>query len=87
MDVVHASNFESSCFILYFSLAGNEYYWNLTGCRVGFQPGTYFKPVHAGHHYVQQNQVGHRFAAGQLQSLSSVCRNSNAVEILEDGIA
>ena len=55
VDVVHGADIEAMGFVFNFCLPGEKDYGNVSCFRVGFEPGTNFVSIHAGHHHVEQD--------------------------------
>jgi hypothetical protein len=56
--VVHAAGLEGGHHVLGLGQAGHEDDRDVRGGRVGLQPARHLEAVHAGHHGVEQHDVG-----------------------------
>ena len=60
MDVIHCADFETAGFVFDFCLRGKENDGYVSRLRIHLQTRADFVPVHAGHHHIEQDEVGWR---------------------------
>ncbi|MOA34606.1 hypothetical protein D3C78_1559900 [compost metagenome] len=68
-DVVGGPEGQALLFALRIGEGGEQYHWDAVGVGVGAKLLEYLVAVHAGHHHIQQNEIGFRLATGDAQAL------------------
>ena len=83
VDIIDGANFEAVGFIFSASLASEENDGNLGGGGVRFEAGANFIAIDAGHHDVEEDQVGLFVGVGESQGLFAIGGDFGAIGILE----
>jgi hypothetical protein len=83
VDIVHSAHFEAASFILGASLASEKDDGDFACGRISFEAGTDFVAIHAGHHYVEEDEVGFLFGGGKSESFFAVGGDLGFVGILK----
>jgi hypothetical protein len=78
-DVVHGAEFQAEGFVGVLAPGRHENHRYVLRAGVGLQAANDFKTIHAGHHDVEQDQVGLRIAARDAQGQRSVGGNPYCV--------
>ena len=82
-DVVDGARFEALDFVVAVVQRGDEDDGHGGQQRIGLQRGADFITAHAGHHHVEQDQVG-AFLARQFERARAVLGKAQAVMVLQD---
>ena len=83
MDIIHGAYIEATSFVFGAGLSGEEDDRDFVCGGISLEAGTDFVAVHAGHHDVEENEIGLLFGRGESESFFAVGGDLGFVTVLE----
>jgi hypothetical protein len=83
VDIIHGADIEATGFVFGAGLSGEEDDGNFACGGISLEAGTDFVAVHAGHHDVEEDEIGLLFGGGESESFFAVGGDLSFVGIFE----
>jgi hypothetical protein len=83
VDIVHCAHLETPRFVFGGSLPGEKDDRDFTCGGIRFEARTNFVAIHAGHHDVEEDEIGLLFGGGESKSFFAVGGDLGFIGILE----